>query len=121
MHDIWNPWHGCHRVSPGCENCYMYFLDEKRGQRGSRIYRTKNFDYPLQRTHTGQYRVQSGELIRVCMTSDFFLPEADPWREAVWDTSGGTWLFFSSPSGRSGFGIIYRQTGVMDGTMCGSM
>ena len=85
MHDIWNPWHGCHRVSPGCENCYMYFLDEKRGQRGSRIYRTKNFDYPLQRTHTGQYRVQSGELIRVCMTSDFFLPEADPWREAVWD------------------------------------
>lgn len=85
MHDIWNPWHGCHRVSPGCENCYMYFLDEKRGQRGSRIYRTKNFDYPLQRTHTGQYRIQSGELIRVCMTSDFFLPEADPWREAVWD------------------------------------
>lgn len=49
MHDIWNPWHGCVRVSPGCANCYMYFLDRQRGQDGSRIYRTGTFDYPLQR------------------------------------------------------------------------
>ena len=26
---IWNPWHGCHKVSEGCEHCYMYFLDSK--------------------------------------------------------------------------------------------
>lgn len=26
MHDIWNPWHGCVRVSSGCANCYMYSL-----------------------------------------------------------------------------------------------
>ena len=24
---IWNPWHGCHKVSEGCAHCYMYFLD----------------------------------------------------------------------------------------------
>ncbi len=24
---IWNPWHGCHKVSEGCRHCYMYFLD----------------------------------------------------------------------------------------------
>ena len=30
MHDIWNPWHGCKKCSEGCENCYMYFLDEQR-------------------------------------------------------------------------------------------
>ncbi len=26
---IWNPWHGCHKVSEGCAHCYMYFLDSK--------------------------------------------------------------------------------------------
>ena len=86
MHDIWNPWHGCVRVSPGCANCYMYFLDRQRGRDGSRIYRTGTFDYPLQRDRSGRYRVQSGELIRVCMTSDFFLAEADEWREEAWNT-----------------------------------
>lgn len=20
----WNPWHGCHKISPGCKNCYMF-------------------------------------------------------------------------------------------------
>ncbi|MBQ2628769.1 MAG: DUF5131 family protein [Kiritimatiellae bacterium] len=19
---IWNPWHGCHKVSEGCQHCY---------------------------------------------------------------------------------------------------
>lgn len=85
MHDIWNPWHGCVRVSPGCANCYMYFLDRQRGQDGRHIYRTSSFDYPLQRDQAGRYRVQSGELIRVCMTSDFFLAEADEWREEAWN------------------------------------
>lgn len=85
MHDIWNPWHGCTRVSEGCENCYMLYNDERRGIDGSRIVRTKNFDYPIQRTRNGSYRVRPGELIRICMTSDFLLPEADPWRPAAWD------------------------------------
>ena len=85
MHDIWNPWHGCVRISEGCANCYMYTLDRWRGADGAKIYRTNNFDYPLQRTKSGEYRVKSGELIRVCMTSDFFLPEADAWRAEAWD------------------------------------
>ena len=29
----------------------------------------------------GFHKVQSGEMLRVCMTSDFFLEEADPWRD----------------------------------------
>ena len=32
MHDIWNPWHGCKKISPGCANCYMYTLDKQRGK-----------------------------------------------------------------------------------------
>lgn len=86
MHDIWNPWHGCRKVSEGCANCYMYFLDKMRGDvDSSRVTRTNNFRYPLSKTRDGRYKIQSGELIRVCMTSDFFIEEADEWRDEAWD------------------------------------
>lgn len=86
MHDIWNPWHGCVKCSEGCEHCYMYFLDKQRDKNGAEIYRTKTvFDYPLQRNRKGAFKIQSGELIRVCMTSDFFLEEADEWRGEAWE------------------------------------
>lgn len=86
MHDIWNPWHGCIKCSEGCAHCYMYFLDRIREQDGENIYRTKaGFDYPLRKRRDGSYRVKSGEMLRVCMTSDFFLEEADEWREEAWN------------------------------------
>lgn len=86
MHDIWNPWHGCVKCSEGCENCYMYFLDKQRDKNGAEIFRTKTaFDYPLQKKRNGEFKVQSGELIRVCMTSDFFLEEAYDWRDEAWE------------------------------------
>lgn len=85
MHDIWNPWHGCVKKSEGCQNCYMYFLDRQRNADGQKIYRVKNnFDYPLHKDKNGAYKVRSGEQIRVCMTSDFFLEEADAWRSEAW-------------------------------------
>ncbi|MDE6287246.1 MAG: phage Gp37/Gp68 family protein, partial [Muribaculaceae bacterium] len=46
MHDIWNPWHGCTKISEGCRHCYMYFLDRRRDKDGSDIYRTQSFNYP---------------------------------------------------------------------------
>ena len=86
MHDIWNPWHGCIKCSEGCQNCYMYDLDARRGKDGSEIYRTKaGFHYPLSKTRNGAYKVQSGEMLRVCMTSDFFLEQADAWRDEAWE------------------------------------
>lgn len=86
MHDIWNPWHGCVKCSEGCEHCYMYFLDRLRDHDGREIYKTKGgFDKPLQRNRQGQYKTRSGETVRVCMTSDFFLEEVDQWREDAWD------------------------------------
>ena len=61
------------------------FLTGLREQDGSRIYRTKNgFRYPLSKDRQGKYKVKSGEMIRVCMTSDFFLEEADEWRDEAW-------------------------------------
>lgn len=85
MHDIWNPWHGCRKCSEGCEHCYMYFLDRMRSADGSDVYRTQGFLYPLQKNRNGRYKIQSGELIRVCMTSDFFVEEADAWRGEAWE------------------------------------
>jgi protein gp37 len=64
----------------------MYFLDRMRDGDGSDIYRTKaGFDYPVQKDRQGNYRVKSGELIRICMTSDFFLEDADEWRNDAWN------------------------------------
>lgn len=85
MHDIWNPWHGCIKCSEGCDNCYMYYLDKQRGRDGRNIYRTKSGAfYPLQKDKNGSYKIKSGEMIRVCMNSDFFLKEADEWRNDAW-------------------------------------
>lgn len=86
MHDIWNPWHGCRKASEGCANCYMFTMDRWRGLDGSVVRRNKaGFRYPLSRSRDGSLKVLPGELIRVCMTSDFFVEEADPWREEAWD------------------------------------
>lgn len=63
----------------------MYFLDRVRDRNGRDIYKTKSgFHYPLQKYRNGEYKIQSGELIRVCMSSDFFLEEADEWRKDAW-------------------------------------
>ena len=57
-----------------------------RGRNGADIYRTKTgFRYPLSRDRAGSYKIQSGEMISVCMTSDFFLEEADAWRDEACD------------------------------------
>lgn len=86
MRDIWNPWHGCKKCSEGCQNCYMFFLDGLRDKDGSKIYRTKAaFRYPISKDRSGRYKVPSGSSLRVCLTSDFFLEEADPWREEAWE------------------------------------
>ena len=78
MHSNWNPWHGCIKCSEGCKNCYVYYLDAMRGKNGADIYKTKiGFKYPLSKDRSGKYKIQSGEMISVCMTSDFFLQEAN--------------------------------------------
>ena len=86
MHDIWNPWHGCVKCSEGCENCYMYYLDGIHGNGdSSEVKLTSALTYPLSRFRDGKYRIKSGERIRVCLTSDFFIEEADEWRGEAWE------------------------------------
>ncbi len=73
------------KCSEGCDNCYTYFLDEARGLDASKVYKTGGFNYPVKKKRGGGYGIKSGELIRVCMTSDFFLKEADEWRDDAWE------------------------------------
>ena len=82
---IWNPWHGCKKFSPGCAHCYVYRWDNQFGRDSSQIKQTASFSLPLQKDRQGNYRLTSRENpIYTCMTSDFFLEEADAWRPQVW-------------------------------------
>lgn len=82
----WNPWHGCHKCSEGCQNCYAYFLDKRYGRDTNQVVKNKsNFNIPVRKDKAGHYKVESGSFVRVCMTSDFFLEEADEWRKEAWD------------------------------------
>lgn len=82
---IWNPWHGCVKWSEGCRNCYVYRRDTSVGRDASKVARTKTFSYPLFKDRSGAYKVPSGASVFCCMTSDFFLDAADPWRDEIWD------------------------------------
>lgn len=88
MHDIWNPWHGCHKISPGCQNCYMYCLDQMRDldiEKSNTVYKTNGFNDPLKKDRQKNYKIKPGERVRVNMTSDTFVEEADEWRDEMWE------------------------------------
>ncbi len=83
---IWNPWHGCHKISPGCLNCYVYRRDESIGKDASVVTKTGDYDLPLKKNRQGEYKLKSDDgIVFACMTSDFFLDTADGWRESCWD------------------------------------
>ena len=80
----WNPWHGCHKFSQGCVNCYVYRMDEHHGRDASIVTKAKNFNIPTQKDRKGNYKIPAGDIIYTCFTSDFFLEEADEWRKEAW-------------------------------------
>ena len=83
---IWNPWHGCHKCSEGCQNCYAYFLDKRYGRDTNVVMRNKSdFNLPVKKDKSGNYKLPDGCFVRVCMASDFFLEEADEWRKEAWN------------------------------------
>ena len=74
---IWNPWHGCRKLSEGCRHCYVYRRDAQFGRDSRVVEKTAKFGLPLKRNRRGGY-VLSGGTVYICMTSDFFIGEADP-------------------------------------------
>lgn len=81
----WNPWHGCHKISEGCQNCYVYRTDSRYGKDSGKVEKTSNFDMPLNRDRSGEWKLQNdGFAVATCLTSDFFIDEADQWRSDIW-------------------------------------
>src|SRR5450756_736774 len=80
----WNLWHGCHKFSAGCLNCYVYRMDGRHELDSSIVRKTNNFNLPLRRDRHGEYKIPSGETVYTCFTSDFFLEDADEWRPEAW-------------------------------------
>lgn len=82
---MWNPWHGCRKISEGCQNCYMYEQDKAYNVNSSqfKIVKTK-FTMPIDKDRKGFYKIKSGVQIATCFTSDFFLEDADKLRDLAW-------------------------------------
>ncbi len=83
--NMWNPWHGCHKYSEGCLNCYMFAFDKERKIDSNKVHLTKDYNLPLKKDRKGEYQIKDGEQISTCLTSDFFIEEADKWREEIWN------------------------------------
>jgi protein gp37 len=85
----WNPWQGCHRVSPGCAHCYMHTEKKRYGQDPTTVVRSKppTFNAPKKWKEPAK--------VFTCSWSDFFIEEADPWRAEAWDIIRATpWLTY---------------------------
>jgi len=73
----WNPWRGCHKVSPGCAACYMFREQRRWGHQPDVVVRAKDatfrspLNWPVGKVFT-------------CSWSDFFIEEADEWRDEAW-------------------------------------
>lgn len=82
---LWNPWHGCHKCSPGCMNCYVYYLDGLRNRDAGTVTKCKtDFTLPIKKDRGGNYKIPAGSELGTCFTSDFFIEEADEWRAEAW-------------------------------------
>ncbi len=77
----WDPWRGCHKIGPGCNNCYTHLGDVKRGVDTNVITRTDKFYAPIEKKKNGDYKMKSNSLVFVCFSSDFLIEEADQWRQ----------------------------------------
>lgn len=78
-----NFWTGCQKVSPGCKYCYMYRGKSRFHQDPTKIVKA-DFD----RIRKALQQLEPGSKIFVCSWSDFFIEEADEWRQEAWDIIG---------------------------------
>jgi protein gp37 len=73
----WNPWMGCTKVSPGCDNCYMFREQRHYGHDPEVVRRSKTkFAEPL--------RWREPRRVFTCSWSDWFHKDADQWRDEAW-------------------------------------
>ena len=80
----WNPWQGCHKVSQGCKNCYMFTDKARYGQQPDIVVRSKDatFYAPLEWEKQATL-TREPHRVFTCSWSDFFIEEADAWRPSA--------------------------------------
>ena len=84
---IWNPWHGCHKISQGCKHCYVFREDAAFGTDISTnvVRKTVSFNLPIRRDRKKNWKFSAGTEFGLCFTSDLLIEEADEWRHEIWD------------------------------------
>ncbi|MCH5237031.1 MAG: DUF5131 family protein [Muribaculaceae bacterium] len=84
---IWNPWHGCHKLSAGCKHCYVFREDAAFGTEipTNEVRKTSSFNLPIKRDRKKNWKFPSGTEFALCFTSDLLIEEADEWRREIWD------------------------------------
>lgn len=84
---MWNPWHGCHKISPGCRHCYVFREDTAFGTKISTdvVRKTSSFNLPVRRDRRKNWKFPAGTEFALCFTSDLLIEEADGWREEIWE------------------------------------
>lgn len=81
----WNPWYGCLKVSPGCKQCYMYRDMDRYGRDPKVVTRAKAATFNAPQHWTEPQKVFT------CSWSDFFIEQADEWRDDAW------WIIKQTP------------------------
>jgi len=75
----WNPWQGCAKITDGCKNCYMFRDKRQYGQEPTKVVRSKS------PTFNKPYKWNEPSLVFTCSWSDFFIEDADEWRDEAWE------------------------------------
>jgi protein gp37 len=81
----WNPWMGCTKISPGCQNCYMYRDMRQYGRDPTRVQRTSEENWSkLLKWNDEARRNRQQSMVFTCSLSDWFHEDADAWRPEAW-------------------------------------
>ena len=56
MHDIWNPWHGCVKISEGWENVFFNVSCENQ-RRAKEIHTVTDISLPILTSHQKFYAI----------------------------------------------------------------
>lgn len=93
-----NFWICCIRISLGCKYCYMFRDLARYGRDPNKISRTSK------NTFEAALKWLTSKRIFTCSWSDFFIAQADEWRNDAWDvirkTQQHNWLILTKRFGR---------------------
>jgi protein gp37 len=82
-HGTWNPWIGCHAVSPECAGCYARADREKKGCDFSTLVLTSTWNAPYTLNALAGRQGCCAFMFASSLT-DWFHHDADGWREDAW-------------------------------------